>query len=73
LDKVCIQNFMYEMELKPGSQRNMLAMTGVITSTTAKNSLITVLQDMEYVSNAQSTPSTRLYFYKVEHGSPKYT
>lgn len=49
LDKVCIQNFMYEMELKPGSRRNMLAMTGVITSTTEKNSLITVLQDMEYI------------------------
>jgi chitin synthase len=27
----------------------MLAMTGVITSTTAKNSLITLLQDMEYI------------------------
>lgn len=49
LDKVCIQNFMYEMELKPGSKKNMLAMTGVITSTTKKNSLITVLQDMEYI------------------------
>jgi chitin synthase len=49
LDKVCIQNFMYEMELKPGSKHNMLAMTGVITSTTKKNSLITVLQDMEYI------------------------
>ena len=49
LDKVCIQNFMYEMELKPGSQKNMLAMTGVITSTTEKQSLITLLQDMEYV------------------------
>lgn len=49
LDQVCIQNFMYEMELKPGSQRNMLAMTGVITSTTEKTSLITLLQDMEYV------------------------
>ncbi|THX71733.1 hypothetical protein D6D08_05440 [Aureobasidium pullulans] len=49
LDRVCIQNFMYEMELKPGSKRNMLAMTGVITSTTEKNSLITVLQDMEYI------------------------
>ena len=36
LDKACIQNFMYEMELKPGSKRNMLAMTGVITSTTEK-------------------------------------
>lgn len=40
---------MYEMELKPGSERNMLAMTGVITSTTVKNTLITVLQDMEYI------------------------
>ena len=49
LDKVCIQNFMYEMELKPGCKRNMLAQTGVITSTTVKNSLITVLQDMEYI------------------------
>jgi len=49
LDQVCIQNFMYEMELKPGSDHNMLAMTGVITSTTVKNSLITLLQDMEYI------------------------
>ncbi|KAI9890757.1 MAG: hypothetical protein M1814_003687 [Vezdaea aestivalis] len=49
LDKVCIQNFMYEMELKPGSKHNMLAMTGVITSTTEKHSLITLLQDMEYI------------------------
>jgi len=49
LDKVCIQNFMYEMELKPGCKRNMLAMTGVITSTTEKNSLLTLLQDMEYI------------------------
>ena len=49
LDKVCIQNFVYEMELKPGSAKNMLAMTGVITSTTEKHSLITLLQDMEYI------------------------
>src|SRR2546429_8978612 len=49
LDQACIQNFMYDMELKPGSSRNMLAMTGVITLTTKKNSLITVLQDMEYI------------------------
>ena len=49
LDNVCIQNFMYEMELKPGSKQNMLAMTGVITSTTEKNSLITLIQDMEYI------------------------
>ncbi|KAL9033534.1 MAG: hypothetical protein Q9180_005896 [Flavoplaca navasiana] len=49
LDNVCIQNFMYEMELKPGSKQNMLAMTGIITSTTEKHSLITLLQDMEYI------------------------
>lgn len=49
LDKVCIQNFLYEMEMKPGSDHNILAMTGVITSTTEKQSLITLLQDMEYV------------------------
>ncbi|KAI9851880.1 MAG: hypothetical protein M1838_002451 [Thelocarpon superellum] len=49
LDKVCIQNFVYEMELKPGSEQKMLAMTGVITSTTEKNTLITLLQDMEYI------------------------
>ena len=49
LDTVCIQNFMYEMELMPGSKRNMLAMTGVITSTTTRNSFITILQDMEYI------------------------
>ncbi|EEP78774.1 chitin synthase D [Uncinocarpus reesii 1704] len=49
LDRYCLQNFMYDMELKPGSKRNMLAMTGVITSTTEKTSLITLLQDMEYI------------------------
>jgi chitin synthase len=49
LDRVCLQNFMYDMELKPGSKHNMLAMTGIITSTTKKNNLLTVLQDMEYI------------------------
>ncbi|KAI9688081.1 MAG: hypothetical protein M1822_001587 [Bathelium mastoideum] len=49
LDKSCIANFVFEMELKPGSAKNMLAMTGVITCTTEKNTLITLLQDMEYV------------------------
>ncbi|KAE8378125.1 chitin synthase-domain-containing protein [Aspergillus bertholletiae] len=49
LDRLCLQNFMYDMELKPGSKHNMLAMTGIITSTTERNSLITVLQDLEYV------------------------
>lgn len=49
LDQVCIQNFMFDMELKPGSQHDMLAMTGIITSTTKENSLITILQDMEYI------------------------
>ena len=49
LDKVCLQNFVYDMELSPGNKRDMLAMTGVITSTTDRHSLITLLQDMEYV------------------------
>ncbi|KAF5859566.1 hypothetical protein ETB97_002741 [Aspergillus alliaceus] len=49
LDRLCLQNLMYDMELKPGSERNMLAMTGIITSTTQKNSFITVLQDLEYI------------------------
>ncbi|KAJ5578118.1 uncharacterized protein N7459_007082 [Penicillium hispanicum] len=49
LDRVCLQNFMYDMELKPGSKHTMLAMTGIITSTTEKNSFITILQDMEYI------------------------
>ncbi|KAJ5917465.1 CAZyme family GT2 [Penicillium verhagenii] len=49
LDRVCLQNFMYDMELKPGSKHNMLAMTGIITSTTEKNTLLTILQDMEYI------------------------
>ncbi|KAK3661153.1 hypothetical protein LTR56_000276 [Elasticomyces elasticus] len=48
LDRHCVSNFMYEMQLKPSSKCNMLAMTGVITSTTEKNTLLTVLQDMEY-------------------------
>jgi chitin synthase len=49
LDKSCLQNFVYDMELSPGNPRDMLAMTGVITSTTKKHSLITLLQDMEYI------------------------
>ena len=49
LDRVCLQNFVYDMELSPGNKRDMLAMTGVITSTTERHSLITLLQDMEYV------------------------
>lgn len=49
LDRVCLQNFVYDMELSPGNSRDMLAMTGVITSTTKKHSLITLLQDMEYI------------------------
>ena len=49
LDRVCLQNFMYDMELKPGSKHNMLAMTGIITSTTERNTVLTVLQDMEYI------------------------
>lgn len=52
LDKSCIRNFIYDMELKPGaklSKQKVLAQTGVITSTTKTNSLITLLQDMEYI------------------------
>ncbi|KAI1381808.1 glycosyltransferase family 2 protein [Hypoxylon crocopeplum] len=49
LDRVCLQNFVYDMELSPGNSRDMLAMTGVITSTTRKHSIITLLQDMEYI------------------------
>lgn len=49
LDRVCLQNFLYDMEFSPGNKRNMLAMTGVITSTTKKHSIITLLQDMEYI------------------------
>lgn len=49
LDRHCLQNFLYDMEFSPGNQRNMLAMTGVITSTTKKHSIITLMQDMEYI------------------------
>ena len=49
LDPVCIQNFMYDMELSPGNSRQMLAMTGVITSTSETNSVLTLLQDIEYI------------------------
>lgn len=49
LDKVCLQNFVYDMELSPGNSKDMLAMTGIITSTTKKHSIITLLQDMEYI------------------------
>ncbi|KAI5297284.1 hypothetical protein KEM55_004922, partial [Ascosphaera atra] len=50
LDRVCLQNFMYDMELRPGrNSGEMLAMTGVITSTTKRTTLITLLQDLEYV------------------------
>ena len=61
LDEVCIQNFMYEMQLKPGSKKEMLAMTGVITSCTPKNSFITLLQDMEYIHG-------QMYERSVESG-----
>jgi chitin synthase len=37
------------MHLSPGNKRNMLAMTGVITSTTKSHSLLTLVQDIEYV------------------------
>jgi chitin synthase len=49
LDPVCIQNFMYDMELRPGNKRDMLAMTGIITCRTDKHSFLTLLQDTEYL------------------------
>ncbi|RMZ79964.1 hypothetical protein DV738_g3087, partial [Chaetothyriales sp. CBS 135597] len=61
LDPVCIQNFMWDMQLKPKSKHNMLAMTGIITACTHKHSLLTLLQDMEYVHG-------QLYERSVESG-----
>ena len=61
LDPFCIQNFMYEMELKPGSDQTMLAMTGVITSSAKRFSPITLLQDMEYIHG-------QMYERSVESG-----
>lgn len=49
LDRLCLQNFIWYMELSPGNTKDMLAMTGVITSTTKKHSMITVVQDIEYI------------------------
>lgn len=48
VDRSCIRNLMYDMELNPGSQNQMIAMTGVVTPTTTRNSLITLIQDVEY-------------------------
>jgi chitin synthase len=61
LDRVCIQNFMYEMQLKPGVNQDMLAMTGVITSCSDRMTFLTLLQDMEYVHG-------QLYERSVESG-----
>ncbi|KAI9736046.1 MAG: hypothetical protein M1818_006222 [Claussenomyces sp. TS43310] len=61
LDRVCLQNFVYDMELSPGNSKDMLAMTGVITTTTKKHSLITLLQDMEYIHG-------QLYERTIESG-----
>ncbi|KEF55164.1 chitin synthase [Exophiala aquamarina CBS 119918] len=49
LDSVCIQNLMYDMQLKPRGKHNMLAMTGIITTRTDKHSFLTLMQDMEYL------------------------
>lgn len=49
LDPVCIQNFMYDMQLRPRGKHNMLAMTGIITSRTDKHSFLTLMQDVEYL------------------------
>ena len=49
LDRHCIRNLVLEMELKSGTEGVCLAMTGVVTATAEKNSLITILQDLEYI------------------------
>ncbi|KAK9369776.1 chitin synthase-domain-containing protein, partial [Lipomyces kononenkoae] len=55
LDKFCIQNFIYEMQLKNAAKEpserdpDMLAMTGIITCTAEKRTFLTILQDIEYV------------------------
>ncbi|RMZ74724.1 hypothetical protein DV737_g5801, partial [Chaetothyriales sp. CBS 132003] len=56
-----VTNFMWDMQLKPKSKHNMLAMTGIITACTDRHSLITLLQDMEYVHG-------QLYERAVESG-----
>lgn len=61
LDRVCLQNFVYDMELSPGNNKEMLAMTGVITTTTKKHTLITLLQDIEYIHG-------QLYERTIESG-----
>lgn len=66
LDPTCLQNFVYDMELSPGNARDMLAMTGIITSTTQKHSLITLLQDIEYIHG-------QLYERTVESGCGSVT
>ena len=50
IDQRCLQNFMLDMQLKPESKHKVLAMTGVVTTTTHKKSLVTLLQDMEYTN-----------------------
>ncbi|CEJ80301.1 Putative Transferase-like protein [[Torrubiella] hemipterigena] len=49
LDASCIRSFIHDMELSPGNRKDKLAMTGIITATTKKHSMITLLQDMEYI------------------------
>lgn len=49
LDASCIRSFVYDMELSPGNRKDTLAMTGIITATTKKHSMITLLQDLEYI------------------------
>lgn len=45
-----VANFMWDMQLKPGSTKDLLGMTGVITVTTKDDmSFINLLQDIEYV------------------------
>ncbi|KAF9208770.1 hypothetical protein BGZ59_010445 [Podila verticillata] len=50
LPPATVANFMWDMQLKPGSTKDLLGMTGVITVTTKDDmSFINLLQDIEYV------------------------
>ncbi|KAG0020730.1 hypothetical protein BGZ81_009218 [Podila clonocystis] len=50
LPPATVANFMWDMQLKPGSTKDLLGMTGVITVTTKDDmTFINLLQDIEYV------------------------
>ncbi|KAF9423734.1 hypothetical protein BGZ94_008197 [Podila epigama] len=50
LPPATVANFMWDMQLKPGSTKDLLGMTGVITVTTKDDmTFLNLLQDIEYV------------------------